>query len=173
VTDLHPPNKFRKLHRKTKGEWAELAFIAKATALGLTACKAYGENEPFDFIVYSKRGGAVRIQVKSAWTMTNGGYHVRARRCTRGYRPGELDYFVVLIPPEDAWYIFPAAAVPRGGFVAFYPHRPGSHGHFEKYRNAWHLLTGDPADDTRTLGLCIHASAEAISNAAGEPAAQP
>jgi hypothetical protein len=157
-------NRFKELHRKTKGEWAELAFIIRATTLGLIACKAYGENQPFDFIVYSQRRGAARIQVKSGWTQTNGGYHVRARRCTRGYRPGELDYFVVLIPPEDAWYIFPAHVVPRGGFAMFYPHRPGSRGRFEKYRNAWHLLTGDPADDTRSLGLSIHASASDETN---------
>jgi hypothetical protein len=154
------PKKFEQLHRKTKGEWAELAFIAKATTLGLIVCKAYGENQPFDFIVYSRGGGAVRVQVKSAWARTRVGYHVRARRCTRGYHPGELDYFVILIPPEDAWYIFPADAVPRGGFAMFYPHRPGSQGRMEKYRDAWHLLTGDPADDTRSLGLTIHASAE-------------
>ncbi len=153
------PKKFKQLHHKTKGEWAELAFLVKATGLGLTVCKAYGENQPFDFIVYSNSGGSLRIQIKSGWARSNGGYHVRARRCTRGYRPGELDYFVVLIPPEDAWYIFPAEAIPRGGFAMFYPHRPGSVGRFEKYRNAWHLLTGNPADDTRSLGLSIHASA--------------
>ncbi len=153
--------KFKRLHRKAKGELAELAFMLKAAALGMAVSKPYGDNQAFDFVVSPRHRGALRIQVKSGWTLgENGyGYKVSLRSSVRRYRPNDVDYFVAAILPEDAWYILPASATASSTSSYFYPHRAGNRGQFEQYRNAWHLLTGDPADDTRMLGLTIHASA--------------
>lgn len=51
--------------------------------------------------------------------------------------------------------------LPIGGDVAGLPLRPHRGcGRFEKYRDAWSLLTGDPEDDIRTLGFTIYAAAD-------------
>jgi hypothetical protein len=154
--------KFKRLHRKAKGDLAELAFMLKAAALGMAVSKPYGDNQAFDLVVSPRRRGALRIQVKSGWALgENGyGYKVGLRSSVRRYRANEVDYFVAAILPEDAWYILPASATASTTTSYFYPHRACNCGQFEKYRNAWHLLTGDPADDTRMLGLTIRASAD-------------
>jgi PD-(D/E)XK endonuclease len=53
-------------HRKLKGEWAEMVFLARATALGFTVCKPYGDYHPFDFLVRAS-GNTCSVQVKSGW----------------------------------------------------------------------------------------------------------
>ena len=55
---------------KAKGEYAELLFMAKMLTLGFTVCRPYGDNEPFDFIVFAPGARVSRIQVKSSWTKT-------------------------------------------------------------------------------------------------------
>jgi PD-(D/E)XK nuclease superfamily protein len=75
----------------------------------------------------------------------------------KAYDPAEVDFIVIYIPPEDAWYVVPAADV----HVRMLPLRPHRfRGRYEKYRDAWRLLTGDPEDDNRTLGFTIYAAAE-------------
>src|SRR5882724_7168430 len=49
------------------GEMGELAFILKATSLGLTPSRPYGDRRPYDFLL--ECGSRVlRIQVKSVFT---------------------------------------------------------------------------------------------------------
>ena len=153
---------FKRRNDKSKGELAEMAFQIKATALGLAVSKPYGENEAFDFTVYTLRTGSLRIQVRSAWTILRRTYKASLRRSGRaqGHDRG-YEFLAVYIPHHDAWYIVPADEIPRGSEAAcFYPHVKKSRGRYEGFRNAWHLLTGNRADDTRLTGLTIHANAE-------------
>lgn len=148
-------------HCKTKGEYAEAAFNVKALALEISVSTPNGENQPFDFLVTTKKGRIFKVQIKSGWKISvNGCYYVRARRSTGAYKPGDLDFLVVYIAPEDAWYVLPAKEIPPHGYPSFYPHKPGHTGKYEKFRNRWSLMTGERADDTRYLGLTIHAAAD-------------
>src|SRR5215470_9401886 len=53
------------------GEVGELAFVLKATSLGLTPSRPYGDRLPYDFLLDC--GGRVwRIQVKSVFTCRPG-----------------------------------------------------------------------------------------------------
>ena len=147
-------------HVKEKGEWGEIAFQAKALALGLSVAKPNGENQPFDFIVTTREGKMLRVQVKSAWTTMERRFVVRLKRCLGKYDCADIDIIAAYIVPWDTWYILPASAIPSCGYAHFYPHVPGSRSAMEKYRNRWSFLTGDPEDDTRDHGLTIHAAAD-------------
>ena len=102
----------------------------------------------------------VRVQVKTCFAIHGGAYHARARRTTRAYRAREVDIFAIYIAPMDIWYVMPARAIPQHGYPYFFPHQPDRPGPYEKYRNRWSLITGDPEDDTRDHGLTIHAQAD-------------
>ncbi len=145
--------------RKTKGEWVEMVFMVKAASLGLGVSQPFGDSQPYDMIVTTRSGRTVRVQLKSAWGKVGARYNVRMWRHGEAYRRGELDYFVVYIPPEDAWYVIPFGKI-RRVMLRLYAHRRKSRGEYEKYRNAWHLITGDRDDDHRGLGLTIHAAAD-------------
>jgi len=145
-------------NEKSKGEIAEMAFQLKASALGLAVSKPYGDNQPFDFTVYTLRTGSLRVQVRSGWSLLRIGFKVKPYRSGRG--PGQgYEFLVVYIPPYDAWYVIPADDLRGCTMAYFYPHRK-SRGRFEGFREAWHLLTGDRADNTRRIGLTIHATAD-------------
>jgi hypothetical protein len=142
---------------KAAGEFVELVFMMKAAALGLSISKPYGDNQLFDFLVTGP-AGTFRVQVKSAWVSAQHRYSARIQpRLLRSRR--SFDFLVAYVPPADAWYIIPARKLSARA-ARLYPDIPGSRGRFEKYRDAWHLLTGDPADDSWSLGLTIHAAAE-------------
>ena len=150
-------------NEKAKGELIEMAFQLKASALGLAVSKPYGDNQPFDFTVYTLRTGSMRVQVKSGWSRWRIGFKVKPYRSGRG--PGDgYDFLVVYIPPHDAWYIIPADDLRDCTMAYFYPHRRKTRGRFEGFRDAWHLLTGDHSDDTRLIGLTIHANADESAN---------
>ena len=136
--------------------------MAKVGALGLTVTKPHGDNERFDFIVCDRSGKPIKVQVRSAWSKTpHGGYRVSVRhqsqRTVLGY-----DVFVIYIAPLDAWYVIPASALYAGLFgIQVWPETVRvSRSQWTQYRSAWHILTGDPDDDTRSLGLTIHAAAD-------------
>ncbi len=157
---LSKPRKFRfprGISAKAKGELAESIFVVKAEALGLQVSKLLGESDAFDFHVQS-RLGTFRVQVKSAWKVPRWHYLV-------GFRPRGLnqssgyDVLVVYIAPLDAWYIIPASAVEER-WLLLYPRVPKNKGKYEKYLEGWRTLTGDVHDDTRRVGLEIHAGRE-------------
>lgn len=161
-----PPRRTRPLawhNGKAKGEWAEIVFLAKASALALAVCKPFGENHPFDFVTVTPAGKMARVQVRSAWRR---GPLKKGRPFTVGRGPASrrngdgFDAMVVYIPPHDAWYVVPSSVLKKHPVAGFYPFVAHSSGRFAKYRDAWRLLTGDPADDTRSHGLTIHACAD-------------
>lgn len=127
---------------KTKGEWVELRFILTTLALGIRVARPYGDPPGYDFLV-DAGGSLSRVQVRSSWRKnrhwyavnTGGGLHKLP------FRASALDFFVVYIVPEDAWYVIPYRLLHKLQKVAFFPHRPRSRGRWEPFRNAWHLLT--------------------------------
>lgn len=135
-----------------------MVFMAKATALGFTVCKPYGDNRPFDFLLNTS-GRTSCVQVKSGWVEAHGAYQIRTsrlvrkrrkargRRTTRAYRADEIDFIVALIVPENAWYVIPLNAVRRTCGIALYPHVTRSRGKYEQFREAWHLLAAPAALD--------------------------
>ena len=63
------------LHRKRRGEIAELVFMRKAISLGYGVAKPWGESDHYDFILNRGRN-FWRIQVKSVWSQIR--YRLRA-----------------------------------------------------------------------------------------------
>ncbi len=148
----------RWLTTKKKGELAESIFVFRAQALGLQVSKFLGESQASDFHVQS-RLGTFRVQVKSAWKLSQRQYMVRFNPRTLNQASG-YDVVVAYVAPLDVWYVIPASAV-QNPWLALYPQVTDSRGKFEKYRDGWRTLTGDPLDDTREIGLTIHATADA------------
>jgi PD-(D/E)XK endonuclease len=127
--------------RKRRGEAAEAAFLARATHLGFSVCLPWGDSERYDSVV-DLGHGFLRVQVKSATRYLETRYRVKTTGASGTvYTPAEIDFFVAYIVPEDIWYIIPIQAIGHRKGARFYPHaRHQSHGHFEKYREAWCLL---------------------------------
>jgi hypothetical protein len=138
----------------------ELAFVHKAASLGLGVSKPHGEKEPYDFILDSGKR-LWRVQVKSIFSFFRDGYKTVGQRSNHDiYKADEVDFVVVYIAPRDIWYIIPLKYLPASRALAFYPSgckRGG--GHFEQWREAWHLLaaggdlTPQPGILRRVLGM--------------------
>ena len=128
-------------HSKRRGEWAELAFMARAAGEGLNVAKPWGDSGRYDVAVES-RGRFVRVQVKSTICRTGRSYAcaVRPNLHGRPYRRRDFDFVAAYVIPEDVWYILPARAVLKGrmGMVILSPSLPGHK--YERYREAWELL---------------------------------
>ena len=142
-----------------KGELVESIFCAKAQALGLEVSKPMGENHAFDFHVESRRLGTFRVQVKSAWMLVpRGPYIINLKHRWRDRRSW-FDVLVVYIARLDLWYVIPNSAI-NHIYLRLYPHSNNRRAKYEAYREGWRTLTGDVHDDTRRIGLEIHAARE-------------
>ena len=127
-------------HRKTKGEYAESAFMTRAIGLGFTVCRPFGDNHRFDFLVFAPGNRIARVQVKSCWTRVNNAYYLNAQGAYhRRYTRRDCDFIAGYVVPQDAWYVIPIAAI-RSRMAVVFPHIPHSRGRLEKYRDSWHLL---------------------------------
>jgi hypothetical protein len=128
---------------KRRGELAELAFIHKATSLGFAVARTYGDSQHYDFIVHS-RPHFWRVQVKSSSAIHDGVYLVNAQRSAHGqripYTADEIDFLVVYVVPEDAWFVIPAEAFSGRNSIKVYPRGDMKIGPYEKYRDAWSLM---------------------------------
>src|ERR1700722_2700328 len=129
---------------KPNAGFAELAFALKATELGFSVSKLFGDSESFDFIL-GERGRLIRIQVKSAFTSADSwGYAINLvhNQSTAPYSPDEVDFIVAYVAPFDVWYIIPIAQVHGSNSIRIYPrgNRRGGPACLEKYREAWHQL---------------------------------
>jgi hypothetical protein len=133
-------------NRKRRGELAEAAFLHKAASLGFSVAKPWGDSDPYDFIVQA--GGRLhRVQVKSAASAGEyGSYTFHARGCAYDstYTPDDIDFLVAYIVPLNLWYVIPIEVFLRTRSAKIYPtsHRPNSR--YEKYREAWSLMTSAP-----------------------------
>ncbi len=132
------------LTTKRRGELSELAFVFKAASLGFHVAKPYGDSERYDFILDAGHR-LWRIQIKSTTTQMCGLYRINSHRRTNHgvvpYQPGEIDFLIAHVIPEDAWFILPIALIQDRTSVLFPPRRhPRGRALFGAYREAWHLL---------------------------------
>lgn len=158
---LRKPKKFRfpaGMSAKAKGDLAEAIFVVRAEALGLQVSKPVVESDGYDYHVQS-RLGTFRVQVKSAWKIFQSRYMVKFNKGTIADVRSGYDVLVAYVAPLDAWYVVPASVIKKPWLV-LYPHIPKSNGKYEKYLEGWRTLTGDVYDDTRRVGLEIHAGRE-------------
>ncbi len=144
---------------KSKGELVESIFQVKAQSFGLEVSRPVGENHAFDFHVWSRRLGAFRVQVKSAWMhVPRGPYIVNLKHRWKNHRSG-YDVVVIYLVRLDLWYVIPASAI-NHKYLRLYPNSTNPRAKYEPYRQGWRTLTGDVHDDTRRIGLEINANAE-------------
>ena len=139
-----------KLTCKAKGELGELAFVHKAASLGFGVAKPHGENEPYDFILDSGER-LWRVQMKSIFSPIRNGYRTWGHRSDKTiYTTKNIDFLIAYIGPRDMWYVIPVKHLSHSGVLALYPSgckRGG--GHFERWREAWHLMAPPIHIDTR------------------------
>ena len=134
--------------RKRLGERAEADFLSKAAGLGFMVAKPWGDSEPFDFIVEAG-DGLKRIQVKSSHKLNQQGtYCVRMLDSALDpYSRKKIDAIVAYVVPESAWYVLPARVFEKLRSLRLLPGRDGQQerkaSRFEKYREAWWILTGE------------------------------
>jgi hypothetical protein len=131
------------LNRKRRGEVAEAAFLHKAASLGFTVAKPWGESNRFDFIVETE-GRFLRVQVKSAYSAAEyGGYtfHAHGNTHTDVYTSADIDFLVAYIVPVNAWYILPIQIFAGISGAKIFPSSRRRMSRFEKYREAWSLMT--------------------------------
>jgi hypothetical protein len=127
--------------QKWAGEQAEAAFLNKATSLGLSVSKPWGDSERYDLIVGS--GSRLsRVQVKSTQYEYPAKHRYSIRNLHHGtlYTEEEIDFLVVYIVPLDLWYVIPVSAFTNRTTLRFYPRTTNSRGSLEKYREAWWRL---------------------------------
>ncbi len=127
--------------RKSRGEAAEAAFLARATHLGFSVCIPWGDSNRYDSVVELNHG-LLRVQVKSATLYAENRYRVKTTGASgKGYTSKEIDFFVGYVIPENIWYIIPIQAIGQRKGIRFYPTtRRQSRAMFEKYRETWCLL---------------------------------
>src|SRR5579864_5175890 len=137
-------------HPKSRGEWVELQFMARAAAKGFTVSKPWGDSARYDFVT-ERRGIFRRVQVKS--TIYYVGHRPecsrRAYLCgtnsrdkqgkLREYKPRDVDFFACFVIPLDLWYIVPVREMRRARFAGLLdPGHPGNR--YFRFLEAWHLL---------------------------------
>ncbi len=129
---------------KPRGELAELVFLQYGTARDLIISKPWGETSSYDFIV-DAAGQLLRIQVRSASVAHRGAWRIC---CTKGrsnkvpLTARDIDFLAAYIFPLDLWYLIPVQAFSPIKTIRL---RPGGRGKFERFRNAWSLLTSPMA----------------------------
>jgi hypothetical protein len=135
-----------RLPPKRMGELSELDFLRKAMGMGMLVSKPWGDSDRYDFVVDT--GGRLwRVQVRSTETRFGArGYAVHAsvyvRRKIVGLTAKDIDVIVGYIAHRDIWYVVPVRAfVPRKN-LWFYPDGSKKGAMFEKYRDAWWVMTG-------------------------------
>jgi PD-(D/E)XK endonuclease len=148
---------------KRRGEFAELAFMYKASSLGFGVAKPFGDSHPYDLLVqYGRR--LHRIQVKSVF-VTPGAkkrfvyrVHTAAHRYKHqaSYSLDDIDFLVAYIAAHDAWYVVPVGALSQRKNINVYPggKKRKDAGLYEIYREAWHLLKEEPPEEPKTCNVC-------------------
>jgi PD-(D/E)XK endonuclease len=125
---------------KALGELAELAFAFKAASLGFGVSKPLGDNQPFDFILNAGHR-LWKVQVKSTYHIDETCYFNTVRASVGGrrqiYSAENIDVLAGWVMPLDIWYIIPVRAFAPRTCAEVYPHRPGSTGQYEPFREAW------------------------------------
>jgi hypothetical protein len=138
---------------KRLGEIAEAKFLAAAAGLGFAVLKPWGDSEPYDFVLDARRNGRLglsRVQVKSAHRKGKGdkGYSFSAHDVSlRAYTARDIDALIAFVVPENLFYVIPIAALKRARGIHLFPTSKRGRSKYEKFRNAWHLLTTPPKEE--------------------------
>src|SRR5258708_263962 len=138
---------------KRRGEMGEIAFLQRASSLGLTVSKPFGDSDPYDFVTDNGQQ-LFRIQVKATATShSKTSYSIKAGRRpyrTSGqeaifspYLASEIDFLALYVVPEDMWFIIPIGTL-NGRTSLCFSFRYPTRGPCAPYRDAWHLLTDPP-----------------------------
>jgi len=122
-------------------------FMLQAATHGLAVAKPFGDNEHYDVIVDA--GDRMwRVQVKSAIDSHRGHFAVPTHwtapyKRLAPYTAADIDFLAAFIRPHHIWYLIPVEAIRGRLALALHPfgsrRRPINN--FEKYREAWHLLS--------------------------------
>jgi hypothetical protein len=126
------------LPTKRRGEIAEAAFLLKASSLGFSVAKPWGDSDRYDFILDNGRR-TWRVQVKTASMVGKGAFSIHACGSvpSRIYTADEIDFLVAYIVSEELWYVLPVHLFTKVRHVKFHPFRTQPISHYEKYRDAW------------------------------------
>ena len=151
---------------KRLGEISQAAFLLEVEMRGYGLAVPWGDSEKWDFVVWSRDGRVLRVQVKGTGRLYNGGYEVQPVRRTRSgkkvrYTKKDIDVIAAHVQPLDVWYLIPIEAVGRAKSLRFYPEgektpacgkkrdkdgasRRGARRRvakcWEQYREAWEVL---------------------------------
>jgi hypothetical protein len=129
------------------GELSELDFLRKAMGMGMIVSKPWGDSYRYDFVC-DTHGKLWRAQVRSTEDRFGArGYQVHASvyvgRKIVGLTAKDIDVIVAYIVSRDIWYVVPVRAfVPRKN-LWFYPDGSKKGAMFEKFREAWWVMTGE------------------------------
>jgi PD-(D/E)XK endonuclease len=144
-----------------------MAFLHKASSLGVGVAKPFGDNERYDFILDSGER-LWRVQVKSTCLERGGGYRTWGRGSNeKPYKASEIDFLVAYIIPRNIWYVIPADLVTTSSWLGLFPSGcKHNAGYFESYREAWHLMASG-GDSTPPTGVLRRVHAMACQQSSG------
>lgn len=127
-------------HAKTRGEWAELRFMTRATELGFRVSKPWGDSSPYD-LVTDHRGRFRRVQVKCTFFHRGNSYKCHLDSNGVPYSPKDIDFIAAYVIPTDTWYILPIRATNGQSDLLLTPHstQPKER-KYDRYKEAWQLL---------------------------------
>ncbi len=85
-------------HPKTRGEWAELRFMTRATELAFRVTKPWGDTAPYD-LATDHRGRFRRVQVKCTQQKRWNSYRCCISANGVPYRPDQIDFIAAYVIP--------------------------------------------------------------------------
>jgi hypothetical protein len=134
-----------KIPPKRMGELSELDFLRKTMGMGMIVSKPWGDSYRYDFVCDTS-GRLWRVQVRSTEHRFGArGYAVHASvyvgRKIVALTPRDIDVIVAYIVSRDIWYVVPVRAFTPRKNLWFYPDGSKKGAMFEKYREAWWVMT--------------------------------
>ena len=160
------------------GDLGEAAFVLRATQLRLPLYRPLSDKQGADFIADNRRQRP-RIQVKTTGKRcSRNSYHVtiaRGRRKSTPYTKSEIDFLVILVLPEETFYILPQKFLRRRVALNVPSTRRKNLGPYAQYKEAWHLhfRRQAPNHPRKPRGLSLQASADEPSAPPYDPLPEP
>ncbi len=135
-----------KLPPKLMGELSELDFLRKAMGMGMLVSKPWGDSYRYDFVCDVNQK-LWRTQVRSTDHRFGArGYAVHASvyvgKKIVGLTEKDIDVLIGYIASRDIWYVVPVRAFMPRKNLWFYPDGSKKGAMFEKFREAWGIMTG-------------------------------
>jgi hypothetical protein len=139
---------------KERGEWVELQFMAQAARRRFAVSKPWGDMGAYD-VGIECGDNFLRVQVKCTTQRLGAGYRCQMRpkhRKRQPYTTNHIDLFAAYVIPANAWYLIPSTIILESGRARDIvicpitsPKKKASY-RFERYREAWELLTKTRSD---------------------------